>query len=299
LAAYIGFIVLANIGYRVSEWRKSWVACPHNIPGGALHKRCVECGIEHARAEVEREQALRTAQIRYEADSLRQWEAVRLGTLIVPTMEELRLLTPPQFEDQIASMFRRMGYSVEQTPYSNDRGRDAILIKGNEKYLVECKRYAESQRSSRPDLQKFHSAIITDRASKGFFVTTGGFTNEAREFAATVSDVHIELVEGPQLRRYMLESLPATPQDDRFRSICLSCGATVFHSLRAPQDVSCPNGHMVAPSLNLDTVLGVIPGSPPSCPRCGGSMRARHGRHGPFWGCSRYPRCRETRRYAL
>lgn len=34
----------------------------------------------------------------------------------------------------------------------------------------------------------------------------------------------------------------------------------------------------------------------PSCPRCGSAMRRRSGRYGQFWGCSRYPRCRGTRK---
>lgn len=33
----------------------------------------------------------------------------------------------------------------------------------------------------------------------------------------------------------------------------------------------------------------------PSCPRCGAQMLRRRGRHGSFWGCSRYPSCRGTR----
>ena len=28
------------------------------------------------------------------------------------------------------------------------------------------------------------------------------------------------------------------------------------------------------------------------CPRCGGTLILRHGPHGPFYGCSNYPRCR-------
>jgi len=31
------------------------------------------------------------------------------------------------------------------------------------------------------------------------------------------------------------------------------------------------------------------------CPRCGGNLRERNGRYGPFLGCSNYPRCRFTR----
>jgi hypothetical protein len=33
---------------------------------------------------------------------------------------------------------------------------------------------------------------------------------------------------------------------------------------------------------------------PPVCPKCGGPMRLRNGRFGPFYGCLKYPACRGT-----
>ncbi|RMG49032.1 MAG: PD-(D/E)XK nuclease family protein [Acidobacteria bacterium] len=33
----------------------------------------------------------------------------------------------------------------------------------------------------------------------------------------------------------------------------------------------------------------------PTCPRCGGALRLRRGRRGPFWGCESFPDCRYTR----
>jgi len=34
---------------------------------------------------------------------------------------------------------------------------------------------------------------------------------------------------------------------------------------------------------------------PPLCPDCGSPMKLRKGRHGPFWGCLAYPKCKGTR----
>lgn len=31
------------------------------------------------------------------------------------------------------------------------------------------------------------------------------------------------------------------------------------------------------------------------CPRCGSQTILRHGPHGRFWGCSRFPKCRGSR----
>ncbi len=32
----------------------------------------------------------------------------------------------------------------------------------------------------------------------------------------------------------------------------------------------------------------------PNCPTCGAPMKRREGKNGPFWGCSTYPKCRQT-----
>jgi len=151
-------------------------------------------------------------------------------------------------------MFERLGYEVKQTPYTNDGGRDAILTKDGSTFLVECKRYAEGGLSGRPDLQKFHSAIVTDRAKSGFFVTAGGFTQEAKIFAETVQ---IKLIDRDALVRMMFESKPAAADDDTYRSMCRQCEDVVSHRLRAPQCVKCRNGHVVEPMLDVKSVLSV------------------------------------------
>lgn len=41
------------------------------------------------------------------------------------------------------------------------------------------------------------------------------------------------------------------------------------------------------------------PDERPLCGRCGAPMNLRNGRYGPFYGCSRYPRCTFTRSASL
>jgi len=31
------------------------------------------------------------------------------------------------------------------------------------------------------------------------------------------------------------------------------------------------------------------------CPDCGGPMKPRESKHGKFWGCANYPKCKGTR----
>jgi ribonuclease HI len=181
-------------------------------------------------------------------------EHARLHPTLALSVDELRAISSTQFEDEIARMFTRLGYEVKQTSYSNDGGRDAIMMKDGNKYLVECKRYAKGGLSGRPALQKFHSAIMTDNATSGFFVTTGGFSDPAVKFA---TENKIELIDAAALVRLMLESRSnsAAANSAEYSSACHFCGDMVRHSLRAPHSVTCQNGHEVKPSLDIETVL--------------------------------------------
>ena len=44
--------------------------------------------------------------------------------------------------------------------------------------------------------------------------------------------------------------------------------------------------HVAKPRITYDAMI---------CPECGGKLRERNGRNGPFIGCSNYPECRYTR----
>lgn len=85
------------------------------------------------------------------------------------------------FEKLCGRIFRLHGYDVEDTPYSNDKGRDLILKKDNEKIFVECKFHQNS--IGRPVIQKLDSAVRMYRADRGIVVTTSSFTPEAIEYA--------------------------------------------------------------------------------------------------------------------
>ena len=159
----------------------------------------------------------------------------------------MRGFTPQRFEDEVAGMFRRLGYEVKQTPYTKDGGRDGILKKDGKKFLYECKKYGKGSFSGRPDLQRFHSAIITDDAAFGFFVTTGRFTKDAIEFAATVP---IKLIDQSELVRMMFDSKPDAEEDVSYRSMCRQCEDIVSHHLRAALSIKCRNGHEIAPTLD-------------------------------------------------
>ena len=156
---------------------KKLVFCPHGVLAGQYLNGCERCVREQKEIEENRrrEQELqerkqqRQQRIKAAADSLKLKERSRLASSLIPSIKELRSLTPQHFEDEIARMFERLGYEVEQTPYVNDHGRDAILIKDGKKFRGGVQEiWRGSAARDDLELQKFHSAI-SDR-SCGFRV---------------------------------------------------------------------------------------------------------------------------------
>jgi len=169
--------ILETYKYLVSTWKENYAKCPHGIRGGLTQKQCPICvrdeEIKLEQIQRDFEEKERLSEIRANAKQLQLNEIRRLTEARLTKLEGLTSLSPQEFEDAVAAMYSKLGYEVSQTPYSNDRGKDAILFKGGDKYLVECKKYGHKNRVGRPHLQKFYAAIQEEEAVRGFFITTG------------------------------------------------------------------------------------------------------------------------------
>ncbi|KXA99629.1 hypothetical protein AKJ40_02730 [candidate division MSBL1 archaeon SCGC-AAA259M10] len=110
----------------------------------------------------------------------------------------------------MADVFRHMGFEeVRITRRTSDKGRDILMkehLEGDEPcyVIVECK---HTKRVSRPVIQKIHSAVTTyhyDGKKRGIVVTSGKFTNPAREYVEEVNQGTgtkvIQLIDGRDLR---------------------------------------------------------------------------------------------------
>jgi len=175
-----------------------------------------------------------------------------------------------EFELLVGEALRRQGFSVEETGASGpDGGVDLIARKDGEKYLVQCKHWRALQVGV-PVVRELYGAMAAEGAVGGFVVTSGRFTEPAREFA---SGRNLKLVDGMRLKRWIAaankgaQAAPAQPA--------------------AAPDVPTP-----PPVQPAQTA--------PSCPFCQKPMVtriARSGRNagGEFWGCADYPKCRGIR----
>jgi hypothetical protein len=119
--------------------------------------------------------------------------------LIIPTQEYLisllkkdpRLIfgiTPRQFEELIAELFRSFGFNIELTQATRDGGRDIIAIneiqKIKTKYLIECKRYEPSHKISISIVRNLWAVKMHELANKAILVTTSSYTKDANMFAS-------------------------------------------------------------------------------------------------------------------
>lgn len=107
--------------------------------------------------------------------------------------------------------------------------------------------------------------------------------------------------------RVRLDTLPAKARGDRALTEALAARAqaeqdlrelgisvptsTVTMTVTPPRPVPQPPRATTPTRSRITSVTGT-----PTCPRCGSPMWLRSGRYGQFWGCSRYPGCRGTRR---
>jgi len=93
-------------------------------------------------------------------------------------------ISPRQFEELVASIFRNNGFSVELTPRTRDGGVDIIAVEhsaytGNSVHLIECKRYGPTNKVGIGVVQRLLGTVTQRRATKGILVTTSSFTQDA------------------------------------------------------------------------------------------------------------------------
>lgn len=101
---------------------------------------------------LEHQEKLRKQDIAIKASRLRNSETERIRKSLLKSQDYLRSMSPQEFEDIVAELFRSLGYDVKQTPYTNDQGKDAIIFKDGKKSLIECKRYSPENKVGRPML---------------------------------------------------------------------------------------------------------------------------------------------------
>lgn len=121
--------------------------------------------------------------------------------------------SPRFFEQIVLDLLLKMGYGGSLTDagmvtkYSHDDGIDGIIKEdklGLDKIYIQAKRYAAKNIVGKPQIQQFVGALDEQKASKGVFITTSSYSNEARKYAEK-SSKKIVLIDGRELAQFMIE----------------------------------------------------------------------------------------------
>ena len=121
--------------------------------------------------------------------------------------------SPEFFEQLIVDLLVAMGYggthknAATQLGRSGDGGVDGMINEdrlGLDRVYVQAKRYASTTLIGRPDVQGFVGSLVGLGATKGVFVTTSSFSNQAREFVRHLSQ-RVILLDGQTLADLMIE----------------------------------------------------------------------------------------------
>ena len=164
--------------------------------GGITLNKCQKCADERERK----------AEIWRKKSELRISEFERFSEMQMKKLDFLISLSPKKFEDVVAEMFSRLEYIVKQTPYIGDQGKDAIVLKDDMKYVVECKRFAKGKSVGRPLFQKLYAAMTEENAQGAFFVTTGNCSKPAVEYS---KKYNITIIQADELAQMMGKVFPS------------------------------------------------------------------------------------------
>jgi hypothetical protein len=100
--------------------------------------------------------------------------------------EGVQKLSPREFEELVAHLLERQGYSVSLTQETRDGGKDILIATptdlGDLLYVVECKRYAPDNPIGVSLVRELYGVVEHERATAGILVTSSYFSNDALKF---------------------------------------------------------------------------------------------------------------------
>jgi restriction system protein len=119
--------------------------------------------------------------------------------------------SPTFFEQLVVELLVKMGYggsrrdAGERIGQTGDGGIDGIIKEdrlGLDTIFIQAKRWQGPV--GRPEIQKFVGALQGQRAKKGVFITTSGYTAEAADYATRI-DTKVVLIDGKRLAGLMID----------------------------------------------------------------------------------------------
>jgi restriction system protein len=136
----------------------------------------------------------------------------------------LRTISWQEFEELVGEAYRRKGYAITESGGGGaDGGIDLILRKGGENLLVQCKHWKMDKVGVKV-VRELYGVVTAERATGGVVISSGSFTQEAKDFARGKP---LKLLDGSELLRF-IEDVQKTPMPISNRPnnpFCPLCGA--------------------------------------------------------------------------
>ena len=139
------------------------------------------------------------------------------------SIESIRDLPWKQFEHLLGEAYRRQGYSVvENSTLGADGGIDLTIRRDGDTYLVQCKQWRVYKVGVKVVREMF-GLMTAHHADGAIIVSSGSFTQEARDFAAGKP---IELVDGHHLVQLIagVQTRPMATTSQPVARSCPRCG---------------------------------------------------------------------------
>ena len=139
-------------------------------------------------------------------------------------LDSIKALGWREFEELVGEAYRRQGYTVaENIAAGPDEGIDLVLKKDGNLVLVQCKQW-RSFKVGVNIVRELLGVMTAKHATSGILITSGVFTQEAKNFAAGKP---IDLVDGTQLLQLIgnVQKQGATLPKPAATSLCPKCGS--------------------------------------------------------------------------
>jgi len=169
-------------------------------------------------------------------------------------LDSIRKLSWRKFEDLITEAYKQIGYSIKREPVSGNDNGIDIIVSKQGSKTLVQCKQWRSRSVGVKVVREMYGILSSSNADEVHIVSSGNFTKEAQSFADGKA---IKLIYGRELLNLISDAQKTTPEKDH------------------------------------------ITESEKTCPECGSEMVLRKARKGKnagneFWGCIRFPKCRET-----
>ena len=134
-----------------------------------------DCFIEHYEIIKELQQNIDSSDIKQKLKTKQQRKITKY------TIDDIDLMTSTEFEEFIALLFKKMGYSSQVTKQSGDQGIDVIAIKNNTRIGIQAKCYSNAVGNAA--VQEAVAGKSFYNCDKTVVVTNNYFTTAAIELA--------------------------------------------------------------------------------------------------------------------